>query len=178
MVHAAFVCSPTHHHHLHSGTRLPQQCANCPPNFKGPLAYISMDGAQGPLNFTHRSCLRAQSREVSHRLSARTLYLITNDISKRWIDCALGSATGVYHVSKFNSSVRTISSPDITRFSSSSISCTSENDFSGFGTCAQHGNIGSQAVRAEPALLEKRILEKDEKRKKRQDRTKRQNRKS
>ena len=77
---------------------------------------------------------------------------------KRWIDCALGSATGVYHVSKFNSSVRTISSPDITRFSSSSISCTSENDFSGFGTCAQHGNIGSQAVRAEPALLEKRIF--------------------
>ena len=74
------------------------------------------------------------------------------------IDCALGSATGVYHVSKFNSSVRTISSPDITRFSSSSISCTSENDFSGFGTCAQHGNIGSQAVRAEPALLEKRIF--------------------
>ena len=71
---------------------------------------------------------------------------------KRWIDCALGSATGVYHVSKFNSSVRTISSPDITRFSSSSISCTSENDFSGFGTCAQHGNIGSQAVRAEPAF--------------------------
>ena len=115
-------------------------------------------GAQGPLNFTHRSCLRAQSREVSHRLSARTLYLITNDISKRWIDCALGSATGVYHVSKFNSSVRTISSPDITRLSSSSISCTSENDFSGFGTCAQHGNIGSQAVRAEPALLEKRIF--------------------
>ena len=70
----------------------------------------------------------------------------------------MGSATGVYHVSKFNSSVRTISSPDITRFSSSSISCTSENDFSGFGTCAQHGNIGSQAVRAEPALLEKRIF--------------------
>ena len=74
-----------------------------------------------------------------------------------WIDCALGSATGVYHVSKFNSSVRTTSSPDITRLSSSSISCTSENDFSGVGTCAQHGNIGSQAVRAEPALLEKRI---------------------
>ena len=80
------------------------------------------------------------------------------DWIKSWIDCALGSATGVYHVSKFNSSVRTISSPDITRFSSSSISCTSENDFSGFGTCAQHGNIGSQAVRAEPALLEKRIF--------------------
>ena len=115
-------------------------------------------GAQGPLNFTHRSCLRAQSREVSHRLSARTLYLITNDISKRWINCALGSATGVYHVSKFYSSACTIASPDITRFSSSSISCTSENDFSGFGTCAQHGNIGSQAVRAEPALLEKLIF--------------------
>ena len=158
VVHGAFVCSTTHHHQLHSGTRLPQQCANCPPNFKGPLAYISKGGVQGPVNFTHRSCLRAQSREVSHRLSARTLYSITNDTSKRWIDSALGSAMGVSHVSKFYSSVRTISSHDITRFSSSPISCTSENDFSGFGTCAQHGNIFSQVVRAEPALLDKLIF--------------------
>lgn len=91
-------------------------------------------------------------KEISFNLQASSYFF------NRWIDCALGIASGVYHVSKFNSSVRTISSPDITRFSSSSISCTSENDFSGFGTCAQHGNIGSQAVRAEPALLEKRIF--------------------
>ena len=89
VVHDAFVCSPTHHHHLHSGTRLPQQCANCPPNFNGPLAYISMGGAQGPLNFTHRSCLRARCRLLSNSLptvinsSVQPKYSNTNDISRR-----------------------------------------------------------------------------------------------
>ena len=53
-----------------------------------------------------------------------------------WIDCALGNATGVYHVSKFISSVRTISSPDIIRITSSSTSCTYENDFSGIALLA------------------------------------------
>ena len=108
---------------------------------------------------SRRSSSSASSTGSSWRATSRAgpSSLLAKDTNS-WIDCALGSATGVYHVSKFNSSVRTISSPDITRFSSSSIPCTSENDFSGFGTCAQHGNIGSQAVRAEPALLEKRIF--------------------